>query len=704
MSETAFQQLFRLPAQHLPGCPILIEAGALLLHVPSQSLLAQLKLLPLNDKAPKAVIVRLELFDVTGGSLGSCEHQYLDLNTPADASFGSQTPIRISDNTARSYTVTVLTAIFQDGETWQNTDVQPHAALPEGEPLPFGGELLEQYRRSLGSKQLTLFPQRYDTLWMCGCRSWNISAREGCRTCRASLTRQQELASAEAVRPLLEQHKQQTAKASAARKRKITLVVTLCLSVVILLVLTYTVFLPGLFNGLGQKALESFDYAKAAEHFETAYNFPGSDWEKVEHAQMLHDLSTANMQAAYTEDGAAYYASIGSTNYPDYALLGVDNGKLWLKTAEIASRYAEVCNTPGYSRLLVKHVDSGYRGKTEYLLINPVTGTGTGTGLEYIADYGVSEGILWVKGHTAQSYTYYYYFYSADGRRIGGSYYDIAPFAGGHAAVRSSRTSNWSIIDRQGKTVTINSTYLSEEIKPLDNGCYIYKKDGKYGLLNAQGKIAIQPSYNSLTYVNGVCIAYRSGGVYHVLSCSGNSLLSPTANRIQAYHKGLSVGQGGSAEYYAIENGQLVLSDQMALYEDATARGSGFMYGNAYTGFNSISSPDTATETMGEFKNGLAVARKGTGYGYVNAQGKFVIPPEHQGATDFCGNVAVVNTTVDMPADAHGSRFALINREGSILVDNVQSYEFNGDVVLLRVTTLEGQVNMIYTSDGVRIF
>ena len=255
-----------------------------------------------------------------------------------------------------------------------------------------------------------------------------------------------------------------------------------------------------------------------------------------------------------------------------------------------------------------------------------------------------------------------------------------------------------------GKTVTINSTYLSEEIKPLDNGCYIYKKDGKYGLLNAQGKVAIQPSYSSMTYVNGVCIAYRYDSGYNVLDFNGNVLLSTIANRIQAYHKGLSVGQGGSAEYYAIENGQLVRSDQMALYEDATARGSGFMYGNAYTGFNSISSPDTATETMGEFKNGLAVARKGTGYGYVNAQGKFVIPPEHQGATDFCGNVAVVNTTVDMPADAHGSRFALINREGSILVDNVQIYEFNGDVVLLRVTTLEGQVNMIYTSDGVRIF
>ena len=99
MSETAFQQLVRVPAQHLPGCPILVEAGALLLHTPSQSLLAQLKLLPLNGKAPKAVIVRLELFDVTGGSLGSCEHQYLDLTTPADASFGSQTPIRIGDNT-----------------------------------------------------------------------------------------------------------------------------------------------------------------------------------------------------------------------------------------------------------------------------------------------------------------------------------------------------------------------------------------------------------------------------------------------------------------------------------------------------------------------------------------------------------------------------------------------------------------------------
>ena len=520
MSETAFQQLARQPAQHQPGCPILVEAGALLLHTPSQSLLAQLKLLTLNGKAPKAVIVRLELFDVTGESLGTCEHQYLDLNTPADASFGSQTPIRIGDNTARSYTVTVLTAIFQDGETWQNTDAQPHAALPEGEPLPFGGELLEQYRRSTQSAALRYAFLEHEGLWHCGCGAWNACAHLACHACSTSMARQKEFSDPatlqEALKVYTEEQTQlrnREEKVTEARRKRVRMIRNIIVTALIVLALFWFFAVPPLGNMLGdsfyakgsyqtayyaytaaqntQKAREAAqqagdacmnagDYAAAA----TAYGNAGNNaakqnalyFDMARNATSVHTLPSGVRTYEDPQSSCIGFVHFGEDRWitpPVYTGYHTVNGL----TGPDSEIILAIKGRKGYANeetYIIRAQDGStkFLGKVvnfeDYLYEHEVCLIEVGIGL---ADYG---------------------FLDRQGNLLGGQLFDYAhTFSEGVAAVRDSN-GKWGYIDTNGNPVT-EMIYASAY--DMRNGYAQVIKNDKWGLIDRTGKVVIQPTW-----------------------------------------------------------------------------------------------------------------------------------------------------------------------------------------------------------------
>lgn len=520
MSETAFQQLLRLPAQYLPGCPILVEAGALLLHTPSQSLLAQLKLLPLNGKAPKAVIVRLELFDVTGGALDSCEHQYLDLNTPADASFGSQMPIRISDNTARSYTVTVLTAIFQDGETWQNTEAQPHTALPESEPLPFDGELLEQYRRSTQSNTLKYAFQEYEGLWHCGCGSWNACAHQACHVCKAFMAQQKEFSDPATLLEALKAYNEEQTQLrnheeemTVARRKRMRMTRNIIVTVLIVLALFWFFAIPPLGNMLGDSFYAKGSYQTAYYAYTIAQNAPKAQ----EAAQQAGDAymnagnyaaaanaydnagnNAAKQDALYfdmakdaTNDhalpsGVCAYKDIWSS-YIGFVHFGEDR---WI-TPPVYTGYHTVngLTGPDSEIILAYKGRKGYSSEETYI-INARNGSTKLLGKvvdfeDYLYEYDICT--IKVGGGLAD-----YGFLDRQGNLLGGQLFDYAhSFSEGVAAVEG-HNGKWGYIDTNGNPVT---EMIYDSAYDMKNGYAQVIKNDKWGLIDRTGKVAIQPTW-----------------------------------------------------------------------------------------------------------------------------------------------------------------------------------------------------------------
>lgn len=128
-----FSRIFTLPGNlHSEGVPVTISAGALLKDNQTGKVLAQLKFLNINEKKLTALKVKIRAFDVTGAELAGVDaFSYLDVSAEPGAEFGQKTPIYLPDKATRSYTVTILSAVFADGEVRNATSVHDATAAKQ---------------------------------------------------------------------------------------------------------------------------------------------------------------------------------------------------------------------------------------------------------------------------------------------------------------------------------------------------------------------------------------------------------------------------------------------------------------------------------------------------------------------------------------------------------------------------------------------
>ncbi len=173
------------------GSPIEVLAGVLLKDTRTNGVLAQLKYRSLADGKIRALRVRLQPYDVAGARLGDVvTGEYLDLAVSRDEEFGSRTPIRMPDASARSFAIVGVEVIYEDGTTWAGV-TGAWATLAEQptikEWLP-DGELRKQLRIEYGS-QCIYRPDTIRDLWRCACGAVNHDGEDQCHSCGLALER-----------------------------------------------------------------------------------------------------------------------------------------------------------------------------------------------------------------------------------------------------------------------------------------------------------------------------------------------------------------------------------------------------------------------------------------------------------------------------------------------------------------------------------
>lgn len=104
------------------GSPVELKKGALLADNLTGKSLLQLKFSNLSANSIKAVIVKIELFDINGGPLGSSQFSFLDLNIGNGDDFGGNTPVWLDASTARDFVFVISSVVFHDGSTWSNPE------------------------------------------------------------------------------------------------------------------------------------------------------------------------------------------------------------------------------------------------------------------------------------------------------------------------------------------------------------------------------------------------------------------------------------------------------------------------------------------------------------------------------------------------------------------------------------------------------
>ena len=90
-----FINVFSLtPNLHTAGCPIIVEAGALLKDTETGNMIAQLKMKNIGEETIVSCKVSLKAFENNGAEVeGVKDYSYLDLSAAAGEEFGGKTPM-----------------------------------------------------------------------------------------------------------------------------------------------------------------------------------------------------------------------------------------------------------------------------------------------------------------------------------------------------------------------------------------------------------------------------------------------------------------------------------------------------------------------------------------------------------------------------------------------------------------------------------
>lgn len=167
------------------GSPVVIEKGALLRDGSRNQNLLQLRLRNTQDKPLKAVVLDVDMFDVTSHSLGRIHCSFLDLEAGKGASFGDDTPIWLDDQTARGFRFFVSSVVFSDGSTLgEGSEME---SVGETVELAALGDLQDQFAREIALLNAKVVPQvlttNYGPLWGCTCGAVNGTSEPACASC-----------------------------------------------------------------------------------------------------------------------------------------------------------------------------------------------------------------------------------------------------------------------------------------------------------------------------------------------------------------------------------------------------------------------------------------------------------------------------------------------------------------------------------------
>ena len=136
-----YLRLYTLPNNlYSNGSPVLIVAGALLKDSYTGKVLAQLKFRNISGKVIKSLKIKINAYDTAKDLLnGIDDFAYLDLSVAADDEFGQNVPVYLPNNTTRSFSVEILSAVYTD-----NTIYAPAIhVVAEAAPL----DILEEINR-----------------------------------------------------------------------------------------------------------------------------------------------------------------------------------------------------------------------------------------------------------------------------------------------------------------------------------------------------------------------------------------------------------------------------------------------------------------------------------------------------------------------------------------------------------------------------
>lgn len=201
----------------------------------------------------------------------------------------------------------------------------------------------------------------------------------------------------------------------------------------------------------------------------------------------------------------------------------------------------------------------------------------------------------------------------------------------------------------------------------VEGALYAVGRPGDYALCDGEGRPLTNDHYEMLT-AEGDAILCRQGGLFGALDPSGGVLIDPIWKQL------IRTGEGAflalDSDPYDSQSDELIFVTASGLRERT----------GSFTACGLRSFCDGCMAFM--LSDGL--------YGYVDAMGRQVIPPDWSSAGDFSDGAAIVSD---------GAGMGLIDTHGRVLVTPDYAWMCRGDGMIAALTA-DGLMD-IYSADGV---
>lgn len=168
-----------------------------------------------------------------------------------------------------------------------------------------------------------------------------------------------------------------------------------------------------------------------------------------------------------------------------------------------------------------------------------------------------------------------------------------------------------------------------------ENGLMKVMKNGKIGFVDENNQIVIPIIYDHVNQVLKEMIVVKKGELWGVIDIHNNILIPFEYNYLSSFYEGLAFftkDKGLKKIGYINSSNQIVIQPELEFH----------WYGN--------------------FKNGMAVAKKNEKFGFIDKKGKFIIPNEYIEAYPFVNGVALVRLD--------NKKFTFINIKGENILKN----------------------------------
>ncbi|MFA6212781.1 MAG: WG repeat-containing protein [Candidatus Obscuribacterales bacterium] len=219
-------------------------------------------------------------------------------------------------------------------------------------------------------------------------------------------------------------------------------------------------------------------------------------------------------------------------------------------------------------------------------------------------------------------------------------------FSEGLAAAKDGK---WGFIDSTGQFVISNEL---EYATSFSDGLAAVVIEGNWGFINTKGEIVIEPIYEKAKpFSNGLALVKLRNKLGYI-DKNGNLAIPATFDSGRPFSEGLAeVGilDRGKHELrlcYINTSGKVCLDTSKIEASAEPDAKEPDVYnlddGKTLFGFKNATGMSSSDKRPRDFHCGLAGIKLGKNYGYINKDGKVVIPPVYTAAYDFSENLATV--------------------------------------------------------------